>query len=375
MELSVVIVNYNVKYFLEQCLASVKAACKNQPEVEVFVVDNSSTDGSLEYLKPRFPTVNWVANKENRGFGAANNQVLPHLRGKAVLFLNPDTIVGENSFRDCVYFFNSHPEAGGIGVRMVDGSGKYLKESKRGFPTPWVAFCKMAGFSAIFPNSGLFSRYYMGNLPENGINRVEALAGAFMVVRKEILDKTGGFDERFFMYAEDIDLSFRIKEEGFENYYLPTITIIHFKGESTRKNATYIKRFYGAMGQFIRKHAKSGIQRFSAIFLEAAVWIRAFFAVILQKEGISKNSENGIKAILVGDVESMKEVQNIIPGGEGSEKGIVFCQGPGFSFNQVIEKIQEQGSKKACFIHSIETGSIIGSPSSESRGVAIGINK
>lgn len=374
MELSVVIVNYNVKYFLEQCLASVMAACKNQPDVEVYVVDNSSTDGSLEYLMPRFPAVNWVANKENKGFGAANNQVLAQLRGRAVLFLNPDTILGENSLSDCVSFLNRNAGAGAIGVRMVDGSGKYLKESKRGFPTPWVAFCKMAGFSAIFPNSSLFSRYYMGNLPENGINRVDALAGAFMVVRKEVIDKIGGFDERFFMYAEDIDLSFRIKEAGFENYYLPTITIIHFKGESTRKNATYIKRFYGAMCQFIRKHAKSGIQRFSAIFLEAAVWIRAFFAIILQKEGISEHSKNGIKAILVGDVETMKEIENSILGEEGSEKGIVFCQGPGFSFNDLIEKIQEQGSKNACFIHSAETGSIVGSPSSESRGLAMSID-
>lgn len=374
MELSVVIVNYNVKYFLEQCLASVMAACKFQPDVEIYVVDNCSTDGSLEYLMPRYPNVSWVANRENRGFGAANNQVLTLLKGKLVLFLNPDTILGENSLRDCVSFLNSNLAAGALGVRMVDGSGKYLKESKRGFPTPWVAFCKMAGFSAIFPKSGLFSRYYMGNLPENAINRVDALAGAFMVVRKEVLDKTGGFDERFFMYAEDIDLSFRIKEAGYENYYLPTVTIIHFKGESTRKNATYIKRFYGAMGQFIRKHAKSGFQRFLAFFLEAAVWIRAFFAIILQKDPISENPGKGINAERLGDKDSIQETQNVVHRGEDSEKGLLFCQGASFSFNELIEKTQEQGYKKACFIHSSGTGSIVGSPSSEDRGTSISVD-
>lgn len=371
MELSIVIVNYNVKYFLEQCLASVIAACKSQPGVEIYVVDNNSTDGSLEYLMPRFPMVNWIPNTENKGFGAANNQVITVLKGRVVLFLNPDTIIGEDSLQQVVHFMKNTPGVGAMGVRMVDGSGKYLKESKRGFPTPWVAFCKMAGFSSIFPQSGLFSGYYMGNLPENATNKVEALAGAFMVISKEALDATGGFDERFFMYAEDIDLSYRIKMAGFSNFYVPSITIIHFKGESTSKDALYIKRFYGAMGQFIRKHAKSGIQRFWALFLEMAVWFRAFLAIILQKSAKIEKTDTLDSAYFAGDKDSINEVDKIVAVGIEKAENVVFCQGPQFSFNETILAIEN--AKKPCFIHSAGTGSVVGSQSSENRGLSISI--
>ena len=208
----------------------------------------------LDFLEPLFPDFHFIRNKENSGFAKANNLAIPLCNGEFILFLNPDTILAEDSLDICISFFRDQADAGAVGVRMIDGTGRFLKESKRGFPYPSASFFKMTGLARLFPRSKIFSSYYMGHLDEDHIQAVDVLSGAFMMIKKNVLNKTGGFDEQFFMYAEDIDLSYRIDKAGFKNYYLPATTIIHFKGESTQKDFRYVKMFYSAMQLFMKKH-------------------------------------------------------------------------------------------------------------------------
>ncbi len=252
--LSIIIVNYNVRYFIEACLYSVEKACNNI-EAEIIVVDNASSDDSFLVLPKLFPNVQFIWNETNLGFSKANNLAIKKSSGKFVLFLNPDTIVPEDCFEKCLSFFSTHHDAGAIGVHMIDGNGNFHKESKRSFPDPAVSFFKMIGLSKLFPNSKTFASYYVGHLPENKTASVEVLSGAFTMISRKILDRVKGFDEDYFMYAEDIDLSFRIKNTGFKNYYFADTSIIHFKGESTRKtDAAYVQNFYSAMKLFVQKH-------------------------------------------------------------------------------------------------------------------------
>lgn len=275
MQLSVIIVNYNVKHFLEQCLYSVQKAISGM-QGEIIVVDNDSTDKSMEYLAPGFPQVQFVANKENCGFAKACNQGLKAATGKYILFLNPDTIVPEDCFLQCRSFFEEHPDAGAIGVKMVDGGGLFLKESKRSFPSPMTSMFKLFGLAKLFPRSKTFARYYLGHLDENETNEIDVLAGAFMMIKKEVLEKVGSFDEVFFMYGEDVDLSYRIQKAGYKNYYFAGSTVIHFKGESTRKGSmNYVRMFYNAMSLFVHKHyggSKAGLFNF---LIHVAIWFRA----------------------------------------------------------------------------------------------------
>lgn len=279
MDLTVVIVNYNVEHFLEQCLLSVEQAL-NGLQAEVFVVDNNSVDRSCAMVAEKFPWVTLIANRDNVGFSKANNQAMRVARGQYVLLLNPDTIVEEDTFRNTVAFMNEHPEAGGLGVRMVDGKGRFLPESKRGLPSPWVAFCKISGIYRIFRSSRRFNHYYMGYLNEHEINEVEILSGAFMLMRKETLDNVGLLDETFFMYGEDIDLSWRIIQGGYRNYYYPKTTIIHYKGESTKKGSlNYVFVFYQAMVIFARKHFSERNARLFTSLINLAIYARAALAV------------------------------------------------------------------------------------------------
>ena len=279
MDLSVIIVNYNVKHFLEQCLHAVQKASKNI-DAEVFVVDNNSVDGSVALLHEKFPDIQLIENKENLGFSKANNQAIKKASGKYVLLLNPDTVVEEDTFEKVLGFMNEHPEAGGLGVKMIDGKGLFLPESKRGLPTPWVAFYKMFGLSALFPKSKIFGKYHLSYLNENEIHEVDVLAGAFMLIRKEALNKVGLLDESFFMYGEDIDLSYRIQKGGYKNYYFPETTIIHYKGESTKKGSlNYVKVFYNAMVIFARKHFNSRKAGIFAVFIHWAIYFRAFLSI------------------------------------------------------------------------------------------------
>ncbi len=278
MLLSVIIVSYNVKYYVEQCLSSVLASSIAK-DIEIIVLDNASNDGSLEYLTPRFPSVHFIDNKSNLGFSKANNIGISSAKGKYILLLNPDTVVGEHVLENTCRFMETHPNAGALGVKMIDGFGQFLPESKRGFPTPLASFCKMVGLSKIFPKSKLFSQYHLSFLDKNKIQKVDVLAGAFMLLRKETIEETGMLDEAFFMYGEDIDLSYRIKQRGYDNYYLPE-KIIHYKGESMHKNNLYyIKIFYGAMLIFYKKHFPCYNHLYS-IFIYLGILISGVFALL-----------------------------------------------------------------------------------------------
>ncbi len=280
MTLSVIIVNYNVKHFLVQCLQSVAAAIK-QIDAEVFVVDNNSTDDSVKMVAENFGWVKLIANKENTGFSKANNQAIKEAQGEFILLLNPDTIVAEDTFTKCIAFMNSDKQAGGLGVHMIDGRGNFLPESKRGLPTPAVAFYKIFGLSFLFPKSKTFGKYHLGYLPENKNCEAEILSGAFMLMRKEVLDKIGLLDETFFMYGEDIDLSYRIEKAGYRNYYFSETTIIHYKGESTKKGSlNYVKVFYQAMIIFAQKHFTGSSAGAFAILINTAVVFRAILTLV-----------------------------------------------------------------------------------------------
>jgi GT2 family glycosyltransferase len=261
-------------------LKSVYQAIQNI-EAEIFVVDNNSVDGSQEMVRTSFPEVNLIANSKNTGFSTANNQAIKKSTGEYILLLNPDTIVPENCFHNILKFADQTPDLGGCGVPMYDGQGNYLPESKRGLPTPEVAFYKMIGLNKLFPKSKKFGKYHLGYLSEDQNHEVEILAGAFMLIRKKVLDEIGLLDETFFMYGEDIDLSYRITKAGWENYYFAGSRIIHYKGESTKKLSTnYVKIFYKAMVIFAEKHYAGGNQKLFKLFINLAIYGRASISLI-----------------------------------------------------------------------------------------------
>lgn len=317
MKLSIVIVNYNVRHFLEQCLTSVFRA-GNGIEMEVFVVDNNSVDGSVSLVAEKFPAVKLIANKENLGFSKANNQAIRQSSGEYVLLLNPDTVVEENTFSLCLQYLDSHPEAGGLGVKMLDGNGHFLPESKRGLPIPSVAFYKIFGLSKLFPKSRVFGRYHLGYLDPEEIHEVAVLSGAFMFLRREALDQTGLLDEDFFMYGEDIDLSYRITKAGYKNIYFPRTRIIHYKGESTKKSSiNYVFVFYNAMVIFAKKHFSKKNAGLFSMMINTAVYLRALMAIIsrvLQKIFLPLTDA----AVIFGGIYFIKgywEQHVIFPGG------------------------------------------------------------
>lgn len=279
MKISVIIVNYNVEFFLEQCLNAAVAALQNV-EGEIIVVDNHSIDGSVAMVKDKFPNIQLIENKENVGFSKANNQALRIAEGEYHLLLNPDTIVEEDTFEKVVAFMDQHPDAGGLGVKMIDGKGNFLPESKRGLPTPGVAFSKIFGLSRLFPKSKRFGRYHLSYLDKDKIHEVDILSGAFMLMRKSVLDKVGLLDEDFFMYGEDIDLSYRIIQGGYKNYYYPETRIIHYKGESTKKSSVnYVFVFYNAMIIFAKKHFSDKNARLYSFLINLAIYFRASLAI------------------------------------------------------------------------------------------------
>ena len=312
MKLSIVIVNYNVRYYLEQCLLSVeKALCGVCGEV--FVVDNNSTDDSMPYLKGKFPWVRYIENQENVGFSKANNQALREARGEYVLLLNPDTFLGESTLRECIDFMDKNPQAGMCGVGMLKVDGSFAPESRRGIPTPFVAFCKMSGLGTLFPKSRLFGRYYMQYLNKQSINPIEIVSGAFMFVRKEAIDKVGLFDETFFMYGEDIDLSYRVLQAGYQNYYLPTY-ILHYKGESTKKDSLrYVNAFHKAMIIFFKKH----YAHYSFIYsmpITLTIVLKGVVSYIMQKtRALSRRSQEieQYKFLIVSDGQNLDEMKQI----------------------------------------------------------------
>lgn len=275
MQVSIIIVNYNVKFFVEQCLYSVLAAVENL-SAEIIVFDNNSSDDSYTYLNDKFEQVQFIWNTTNEGFSKANNIAAQKATGNYILFLNPDTIIAKDSIEKCLAFHDGKPNVGALGIKMIDGGGDYLKESKRGFPTPLSALFKFSGLAQIFSNSTIFATYYLGHLSPDTNNAVPILSGAFMMVKSDILKMTNGFDESFFMYGEDIDLSYRIEKAGHTNYYLADSAIIHFKGESTKKdNQRYVKLFYGAMQLYVVKHYGKIEAGFYSFFIHAAIRLQS----------------------------------------------------------------------------------------------------
>lgn len=280
MKLSVIIVNYNVRAYLEQCLRTVFTALDGI-EGEIFVVDNQSTDGSVEMVREKFPQVRLMANAENVGFSRANNQAIRESRADYVVLLNPDTVVGEDVFRKVLDFMDARPKAGGLGVKMIDGTGHFLPESKRGLPTPAVAFYKIIGLTRLFPRSRVFGRYHLGHMPENEAAPIEILSGACMFLRKKTLDEVGLLDESFFMYGEDIDLSYRITLGGYENWYYPEARIIHYKGESTKKSSVnYVFVFYNAMAIFAQKHFTRKRTDLLSLLITGSIYLSAAGAIV-----------------------------------------------------------------------------------------------
>lgn len=280
--LSIVIVSYNVRHFLEQCLTAVFKAQGNL-NLEVWVVDNASADDSVTMVKALFPQVHLLANSDNPGFAKANNQALRLAQGDFLLLLNPDTVVAEDTFALCLDYFHQHPRVGALGVKMIDGSGQFLPESRRGFPTPWVAFTKTFGLARLFPHSRRFNTYHLGFLDPTTTAEVDVLSGAFLLVRRATLVEAGLLDEQFFMYGEDIDWSYRLRQTGYTNAYLAKTTIIHYKGESTKKGSlNYVRTFYQAMMLFTRKHFQGQQAWLLLSMLQGAIYFRAGLTVLGQ---------------------------------------------------------------------------------------------
>ena len=393
MQLSIIIVNYNVKYFLEQCLLSLIKACNNV-EAEIFVVDNNSTDGSKTFFNGKFPSVKFIWNDENIGFAKANNQVVQQCGGEYILFLNPDTIVPEDCFEKCLMFIQWQQKPGAVGIRLIDGSGNFLKESKRAFPSPLTSLFKLFGLTALFPHSKTFARYYLGNLDEYKNHEVDVLVGAFMMIPKNVLQTVGSFDEKFFMYGEDVDLSYRIQKKGFKNYYYSEISVIHFKGESTKKGSlNYIRLFYQAMSIFVKKHYSRGSASLFNTLIQIAIFIRAIFSGVgIIFKTISTNFRslnNKQEALIVAGEKDYNLLTNaIIKAGlqikiiarvngvnaglikDYDAKEVIFCEGE-ISFKEIIDSIQHLPKTVSRQFYAAGSNSIIGSDSKDTGGDCI----
>lgn len=286
MRLSVIIVSYNVKYYLDQCLFSVRRALRGI-DAEVIVFDNHSRDGSVEYLSRLYPEVRFISSNHNLGFAKGNNRAILQGRGKYVLLLNPDTVVAEDTLRQALDFMECHPKVGATGVRMMKVDGGDAMESRRGVPSPMTSFCKMTGLCVRFPHSRRLGRYYMGWLPWDRPVRMEIVSGAFCMLRREALDEVGLLDEDFFMYGEDIDLSYRLLKGGWENWYLP-LRILHYKGESTQKSSfRYVHVFYEAMLIFFRKHYRH-LGLLVAAPIQLAIYAKASMAFVSMALGMCR---------------------------------------------------------------------------------------
>jgi GT2 family glycosyltransferase len=367
MILSVIIVNYRVPYFLELCLQSLGQALQGL-DAEIIIVDNHSADGSVDLLRPLFPEAKWIVNTENIGFARANNQALDQAAGDYVLFLNPDTIVAEDFARKCLTFFQTVPRPGGLGVRMIDGSGRFLRESRRGFPSPWVAFCKLSGLTALFPHSRRFSEYYLGYLPPEESHPAPVLSGACLWVSRAALRAAGPFDESFFMYAEDIDLSYRLEKAGFINYYFADTTIVHFKGESTKKDIRHTRQFYKAMIQFQRKHFR--------IALAAAIRLRAGLSAIVTTLTPLRHPSKPRHTWLTGDPAGIARLQPALKAsgtrtpasGETNAGEIIYCIGKEFSFKSAIRALERKSPAQTAAFYAEGCHAVISSSRRDDQG-------
>ena len=305
MQLSVIILNYNVRYFLEQCVASVQEALSNI-DGEIIVVDNNSSDDSCEMMKSRFPNVKLIENTANSGFPKGNNIGVDQAKGDYICILNPDTVVAEDTFTKILAFAEKQKNIGIVGCKLIDGTGNFLPESKRGVPTPFVAFTKIFGLYIFFPKTTLFNRYYAQHLSENETGKVDILVGAFMVMKRDLYTEIRGFDENCFMYSDDIDLSYMVLKKGKSNYYYHETTVIHYKGESTVKDGLYMKRFREAMQFFYKKHFKS-----SFIF-DVFMKIGAFFFALVKKNQSKLKPLQAEEYVLFSKDENLKNKLDLL---------------------------------------------------------------
>lgn len=280
LDLSIVIVNYNVKEFLSQCLDSIYQS-KTDYSFEVIVVDNQSSDSGEAEILRQFPQVRWINNSENLGFGKANNVGFQAAKGTYTLILNPDTVLRSDTLEKSINYLKSHPEVGGLGIQGIDGSGQFLPESKRALPTPLVALWKISGLSALFPTSKTFAKYHLGHLSKDENHEVDILVGCYMMVPTKLLLEVGGFDPRYFMYGEDIDLSYELQKTGKKNVYFAESKIIHYKGESTKRGSlNYVRMFYQAMILFAQKQFSGGAAWAYKSLIYLGIYLRAALAVV-----------------------------------------------------------------------------------------------
>lgn len=381
MELSVIIVNYNARYFLDICLQSVKRAISGI-EAEVFVVDNNSDDDSVEMIEKRHNWVTLIKNKENTGFAKANNMAIKLAKGEFVLLQNPDTIVAEDTYEQCLLYLRENGFVGALGMRMIDGSGTYLRESKRGLPTPMTAIYRAAGLSYIFPKSKWFARYYMGHLVNNRNAEVPILAGAYMMIRKKALDRCGLLDETFFMYGEDIDLSYRIERGKFTNNYFGLASIIHFKGESTSKQSDkYLDSFFGAMEIFYQKHFSGNMSVWINGLIHTGIKTKKILKKLIVKPKHREKPVLSKNILYCGatqkDMESLKRSLNedytitdvadtdlLKP--EHTKYTIIFS--PRLKYKDVINWISANPQKGKYYFLSDDNSFILGSPDKDTPG-------
>jgi len=383
MQLSIIILNYNVRFFLEQCVLSVQAALQHI-DGEIIVVDNNSSDASCQMMKTRFPNIKLIENKENTGFPKGNNIGVAEAKGEYICIINPDTVVAEDTFEKILNTNNWQLNTGILGCKLIDGTGKFLPESKRGIPTPWVAFTKIFGLYKIFPKFRMFNQYYAQHLTENQSGNVEILVGAFMVMKRDLYLEVGGFDENCFMYSDDIDLSYRLLKSGKINYYFYETSVIHYKGESTMKDGTYMKRFQEAMDYFYSKHFKKSA--FFSLFMK----IGSFFFVFLKKNKKGVPNRRIDNYILISENELLKEklekllgknvkllstsFKNELPSmlkRTDTNVEVIFDQN-NLSFSNIISAMEEFKTERITFKiipHSCDF--MIGSNSSNDRGEVV----
>ena len=376
VDLSVVIVNYNVRYFLEQCILSVLAASKKL-NVEIIVVDNISSDDSCVMLQNNFPEVVLIQNKINVGFSKANNQGVQISKGKYVLILNPDTVVAEDTFDKILKYAKMKPNLGILGVKLIDGAGQFLPESKRGIPTPRVSFNKLFGVS-----SKQTGKYYAAHLHENETGVVDVLVGAFMLLKKKVYDEVKGFDEDYFMYGEDIDLSYKVLNKGYSNYYFADTQVIHYKGESTKKDVKYLKYFHGAMKIFYRKHFQ--LNKIYDLTMSAGIelWFLLKYFNLKNQHSVPKEVVNVLyfgndksvmsyldKNYLLVNEERVNEIQVIRKKIKENFIDTVIFDNSTLSNKQIIAHIEMLKDNKVRFkVRPKNTNYLIGSTCSEHRG-------
>lgn len=345
------------------------------------MVDNHSTDGSKEFFNNRFPQVQFIWKHSNAGFAKANNEAVKLAKGEKVLFLNPDTILPEDCLEKCLQFFSQQNNMGALGVKMIDGSGNFLPESKRGFPSFFTSFCKMTGLTDLFPHSTIFARYYLGHLPQDQTNEADVLSGAFMMVNKKVLDIIGSFDEDYFMYAEDIDLSYRIQKAGYKNFYFADTAIIHFKGESTSKQSIeYLDNFYGTMLLFVKKHYPKLTGGLYMFLLKILIGFKKLFAP--SRQVIKSRKLSSVAKVFTNDEADTEALKNHFSSAEEVEEvsihekdiAIIFCE-PFVSFAVMISIMQQMKNQCSFFIHAASTKNAVGSTDKNTPGLVLPLEK